>query len=55
MSTNRLTLTLTEDLIKAIKKKALKLFGKRKGGISAYVEMALRNDLGLSHKEVEEP
>lgn len=52
--TSKLTLTLTEDLIKAIKKKSMQLFGKRKGAISSYVEMVLRNDLGLAHKNVEE-
>jgi len=54
MSTSKLSLTLTEELIKAVKKKALRLFGNRKGSISAYVEMVLRNDLHLRQKGVEE-
>jgi len=54
MSTNKLTLTLTQELIKAVKKKATKLFGRRKGAISHYVEMVLRNDLHLPYKGVEE-
>lgn len=52
--TSKLTLTLTGELIKAVKEKAMQLFGRRKGAISHYVEMVLRNDLGLSHKDVEE-
>jgi hypothetical protein len=52
--TSKLTLTLTEDLIKAIKKRSKSLFGTRKGSISHYVEMTLRNDLHLILKDVEE-
>jgi len=51
--TSKLTLTLTEDLIKAVKKKAVQLFGRRKGSISHYVEMTLRNDLHLMPKDVD--
>jgi len=54
MATSKLAVSLTDELIKAIKKKARRLFGKRKGAVSNYVEMVLRNDLGLSHKDVEE-
>lgn len=50
--TTKLTLTLTIDLIAAIKAKALELFGKRKGSISHYVEMVLRNDLHLGHDDM---
>ena len=52
--TSKLTLTLTVDLIKAIKKRSRDLFGLRKGSISHYVEMTLRNDLHLTFKDVEE-
>jgi len=51
--TSKLTLTLTSELIKAIKKKSNQLFGKRKGSISHYVEMVLRMDLHLEQKDVE--
>lgn len=54
VQTSKLTLTLTEDLIKAIKKKSMHLFGRRKGAISHYVEMVLRNDLHLDQPNVEE-
>lgn len=52
--TSKLTLTLTVDLIKAIKKRSRDLFGLRKGSISHYVEMTLRNDLHLIFRDVEE-
>jgi len=52
--TSKLTLTLTIDLIMAVKKKSRQLFGRRKGAISHYVEMVLRNDLHLKQPEVEE-
>ncbi len=51
--TSKLTLTLTEDLIKAIKRRSNQLFGKRKGSISHYVEMVLRIDLHLQQKDVD--
>jgi len=51
--TSKLTLTLTEELIKAVKRKSIQLFGKRKGSISHYVEMTLRNDLHLMPKDVD--
>ena len=50
--TNRLTLTLTVDLIASIKERAMELFGKRKGAISHYVEMVMRNDLHLGHEDM---
>ena len=52
--TSKFTLTLTDDLIKAVKDRATEVFGKRKGAISHYVEMILRNDLNLHLKDVEE-
>ena len=52
--TKKFTLTLTEDLITAVKGRAVEIFGKRKGAISHYVEMVLRNDLNLHLKDVEE-
>jgi len=54
LSTSKLTLTLTDELVKAVKKKSYKLFGKRRGAISSYVEMVLRNDLHLRQPGVEE-
>lgn len=50
--TTKLNVTLTHELIKAVKKKAMELFGKRKGSISHYVEMVLRNDLHMSHEKL---
>jgi len=47
----KLTLTLTEEVVKATKKKAWAMFGHRKGAISVYVEMVLRNDLHLKPRE----
>jgi len=52
--TTKLDLTLTVELVMAVKQKAFKLFGRRKGAISHYVEMVLRNDLHLKQKDVEE-
>jgi len=52
--TTKLNVTLTIDLVMAVKNKAFRLFGKRKGAISHYVEMVLRNDLHLKQVEVEE-
>jgi len=52
--TSKLDLTLTDELIEAIKKRAEELFGRRKGAISHYVEMVMRNDLQLIHKGVDE-
>jgi len=52
--TVKLTLTLTSELKEALIKKAKELFGDRKGAISAYVEMTLRNELGLQLPDVEE-
>jgi len=53
-STVKLTLTLTNELKDALIKKARQLFGERKGAISTYVEMVLRNELHLAHPEVAE-
>jgi len=53
-ATTKLTLTLTNELKAALIKKARQMFGDRRGAISTYVEMVLRNDLQLSHPEVEE-
>jgi hypothetical protein len=53
-ATVKLTLTLTNELKEALIKKAHDMFGNRKGAISTYVEMTLRNDLQLSHPQVEE-
>lgn len=52
--TRKLTVTLTVELIEEIKRRAKNLFGERSGYVSHYVEMVLRNDLGLTHKDVEE-
>jgi hypothetical protein len=52
-NTTKLSLTLTVDLIKAIKKRSKQLFGTRKGAISNYVEMTLRKDLQLQQKDVD--
>jgi len=51
--TSKLTLTLTSELIKAVKRKSNQLFGKRKGSISHYVEMVLRQDLHLQQPDVD--
>lgn len=53
-STTKLTLTLTYELKEALIKKARLMFGDRRGAISTYVEMTMRNELGLSHPEIEE-
>lgn len=50
--TTKLNVTLTHELIKAVKERAKELFGTRKGYISHYVEMVLRNDLHLGHEEL---
>jgi len=53
--TKKLCLNLSGELINEIKKRARRLYGKRKGGISFLVEMQLRNDFHLAQKDVEEP
>jgi hypothetical protein len=53
-ATTKLVLTLTNELKNALIEKAKQTFGDRKGSISAYVEMVLRNHLELSHPDVEE-
>jgi hypothetical protein len=49
-----MTLTFTKELKEAVVKKAREMFGDRKGAISTYVEMILRNNLGLDQPEVVE-
>jgi len=53
-STEKITLTFTKELKQALVIKAKEMFGDRKGAISTYVEMVLRNNLGLDQPEVEE-
>jgi len=53
-STEKITLTFTKQLKEAVVKKAKEMFGDRKGSLSTYVEMILRNNLGLDQPEVEE-
>jgi len=47
-------LTLTPDLMKKLDDKAKDTFGDRQGYLSMYVEMVLRNHLGLSQEHVED-
>jgi hypothetical protein len=47
-------LTLTTDCYKALEKKARETFGDRQGYLSMYVEMIIRNHLGLASEHVEE-
>jgi hypothetical protein len=47
-------LTLTVDCYKALEKKARETFGDRQGYLSMFVEMVLRNELGLKLENVEE-
>ena len=47
-------LTLTIDCYKALEKKARETFGDRQGYLSMYVEMIIRNHLGLASEHVEE-
>jgi len=53
-STEKITLTFTTQLKEAVVKKAREMFGERKGGISTYVEMVLRTNLGLDQPQVKE-
>jgi len=53
--TKKLCLNLSGELIDEIKRRAKRLYGKRKGGISFLVEMVLRNEWHLGQKDVEEP
>ena len=53
--TKKLCLTLSAELIGEIKKRAKKIYGTRKGGMSFLVEAELRNDFHLTQKDVEEP
>lgn len=52
--TSKLTLTLTKGLIKRIKSESRNKFGRRKGAISMWVEMVLRNELSLELEGVDE-
>jgi len=52
--TVKLTLTLTNELKEALVKKAKEMFGDRKGSLSIYTEMILRNNLGLDQPQVQE-
>ena len=52
--TSRMMVTLTTDLIKTLKKNAKEMFGDRKGALSLYVEMLLRNSLNMGVKGVDE-
>ena len=52
--TEKMTLTFTRQLKEAVVKKAREMFGERKGAISTYVEMVLRNELGLDQPQVKE-
>jgi len=49
-----MTLTFTTQLKEAVVKKARATFGERKGAISTWVEMVLRNELHLNVPNVEE-
>jgi hypothetical protein len=50
--TEKILLTLTTELKQALVKKAREMFGERKGSVSIYVEMVLRNNLGLDQPQV---
>jgi hypothetical protein len=52
--TKKLSLTLSEEVIRELKRRARKLYGKRKGGMSFFAEMVLRNEFHLGQKDVEE-
>ncbi len=52
--TSKFSITLTDDLIKVVKEKAYVTFGNRKGHLSMYVEMVLRNEFNLNQPYVEE-
>lgn len=52
--TARMMVTLTTDLIDTLKQKSVETFGNRKGALSLYVEMLLRNSLELSSRGVDE-
>jgi len=53
--TKKLTINLSGELIAEIKKRARNIYGNRKGGISFLIEMQLRTDFHLGHKDVDEP
>jgi hypothetical protein len=48
----RVIITLSDETRQALKEKVQQMFGNRRGALSIYVEMVLRNELGLSHKEL---
>jgi len=52
--TEKFLLCLTSDLKKRIKQEAHRLFGKRKGAESLYVEMVMRNHLHMDVEGVKE-
>lgn len=47
-------LSLTQECYRTLEKRARETFGDRQGCLSMYVEMVLRNHLGLSLERVEE-
>jgi len=53
-STEKITLTFTKELKQALVKKAKEIFGDRKGSLSTYVEMILRQELGMNAPGVNE-
>jgi DNA mismatch repair protein MutH len=53
-ATVKLVLSLTPELKEALIKKARQVFGSRKGNISTYVEMVLRQNLDMKLEGVEE-
>lgn len=46
--------TLTTTVKKEAEAKARELFGNRKSALSFYIEMILRNHLGMKQKNVED-
>lgn len=52
--TRKTLLTFTTELFKKLDSKAKETFGDRQGYLSMYVEMVLRNHLGLSQPNVED-
>lgn len=53
-NTSKFCITLTDDLIKVVKEKAYVTFGHRKGHLSMFVEMILRNEFNLNQPFMEE-
>jgi hypothetical protein len=52
--TRKMLLTFTEELAQAVEKVAYEKMGHRKGALSMYIELVLRNELHLPLKGVEE-